>query len=125
MGVSPRQDGGITVRARLKIRTNAKNGSFLYVDVYGKKSCGEAMTLICQRQNIVYVEGELRNYKGVSEAKTYILVTYIECLYRRKSTKAPSRDIIRILDELDPIGYVPQINFGEVKKKKTRRNKNG
>lgn len=107
LGVEPRQSGkGMIVRARLKLRAGSKVSSFVYVDVYGRKSCSEVMTLVCQTGNIVYVEGEFRNKKtSKTSAITYILVTHIDCLLRRKEVRPPSTNIITLLDNLDPIGY--------------------
>lgn len=100
----------VNVRARIKMRTNRY--SFTYVDVYGRKRYGETMTLTCQVGNIVYVEGEFRNYRN--EQKTYVLASKVECLFRRKQIKTPTTSIIKLLDNLDPIGYVPRV---KIKKK--------
>jgi hypothetical protein len=107
MGIEHRQKGkGMTVRARLKLRAGSKTASFVYVDVYGKRSCSETMALVCQTGNIVYVEGEFRNKKLSNiSASSYILVTHIDCLLRRKDIRPPSTKIITLLDNLDPLGY--------------------
>lgn len=119
MGVMPHTKG-ISVRARLKVRCYSKKSSFVYLDVYGKRSCSEVMTLICQTGNIVYVEGEFRNlaYDRLN-VTPYILVTHIECLLRRRDVAPPSTNILHVLNELDPIGYVPNTNPRR-KKKKTK-----
>lgn len=121
MGVEPHSNG-INVRARLKVRCPSKKSSFVYLDVYGKRSCSETMTLICQTGNIVYVEGEFRNASlDRINVKPYVLVTHIECLLRRRDVIPPDTKIINVLDELDPIGYVPNTN-PKVKKIKEENN---
>lgn len=121
MGVLPRSNG-VNVRARLKVRCMSKKSAFVYLDVYGKRSCSDVMTLICQVGNIVYVEGEFRNatYDRVN-IKPYVLVTHIECLLRRRDVTPPTSKILGVLDELDPIGYVPNTN---PKKRKRKKNEN-
>lgn len=114
MGVQPKHNRA-DIRARLKLRSNAKGNDFVYVDVYGKHSCAEVMALVCQTGNIVYVEGEFRNRKiSPSSAVPYILVTHIDCLHRRRDIKPPTTKLISLLDKLDPIGYETN------KKKKTK-----
>ncbi len=110
MGITPKLRG-VNVRARLKMRCSSKKNTFVYLDVYGKRSCAEVMTLICQTGNIVYVEGEFRNatFDRVN-IKPYVLVTHIECLLRRRDVAPPNASIINVLDEVDPIGYVPNTN---------------
>ena len=108
VGYLPKKNG-FNVRARIKMRPNTKGSQFIYLDVYGRKTCSEAMSLICQTGNIVYIEGEFRNfYSERNVMSPYVLVTHIECLLRRKSVVAPSSNIIQLLDELDPIGYLPK-----------------
>ena len=110
MGIIP-QTRGVNVRARLKIRCPSKKSAFVYLDVYGKRSCSEVMTLVCQTGNIVYVEGEFRNLSQERLNVTpYVLVTHITCLLRRRDVAPPSTSIIRVLDELDPIGYASHTN---------------
>lgn len=124
MGITPRSKG-VNVRARLKIRCQSKKSSFVYLDVYGKRSCSEVMTLICQTGNIVYVEGEFRNATlDRVNIVPYVLVTHIECLLRRRDLVAPSTKILHVLDELDPIGYVPNTNPKRRKKSKKKEENN-
>ena len=121
MGISPKSKG-VNVRARLKIRTASKKNTFVYLDVYGRHSCGEVMTLICQTGNIVYVEGEFRNATlDKVNVKPYVLVKHIECLLRRRDVTPPSTGILNVLDDLDPIGYVSNTN---PKKRRRRRHEN-
>ena len=112
---------GINVRARIKMRPNSNSSSFVYLDVFGRKSCYEVMTLVCQNGNIVYIEGEFRNkYSENNVAKPYVLVTHIECLLRRKEVVPPSPSIIKLLDDLDPIGYVPNVEVENAPSKKKK-----
>lgn len=122
MGVMP-HNRGVNVRARLKLRCETKKSSFVYIDVYGKRSCSDVMSLICQTGNIVYVEGEFRNTTlDRINVMPYVLVTHIECLLRRRDLTPPSTKIIKVLDDLDPIGYVPNTTPKKRKKLKEQEN---
>ena len=106
VGVTPHKYG-ITSRARLKIRKRNHFDTFVYLDVYGKRSIAETMNLVCQNGNIVYVEGEFRNATmDKVTLKPYVLVKRIKCLRRRRDVAPPkSEDVVTILDNLDPTGY--------------------
>ncbi len=106
VGIAPKKRGA-DVRARVKALT--ERGKTVYVDVYGRDKFSDVMVLACQVGNIVYIEGEFRNAKTERDGtlRMFVSVTYIECVLRRKNVAPPSSDnIIRLLDELDPIGYL-------------------
>lgn len=105
-GVTPHKHG-ITSRVRLKIRKSKRYDTFVYLDVYGKRSIAETMNLVCQVGNIVYLEGEFRNATmDRVMLKPYVLVKHITCLRRRRDVAPPkSEDVVTILDSLDPTGY--------------------
>ena len=106
LGIMPHKYG-ITTRARLKIRKCNRYDTFTYLDVYGKRSIAETMNLVCQNGNIVYVEGEFRNATmDKVTLKPYVLVKHIKCLRRRRDVAPPnSKDVVTILDNLDPTSY--------------------
>lgn len=121
VGLTPRSNG-VNVRARLKIRCPSKKSSFVYLDVYGKRSCSDVMTIVCQTGNIVYVEGEFRNATlDKVDVIPYVLVTHIECLLRRRDVVPPTTKILSVLNNLDPIGYAPDTS--PKKKHKKHRSK--
>ena len=99
------KSGRMIVVSTIKMRAGKRASRFVYVDIYGK-AYAETMTMICQTGNIVYVEGEFRNKSATDNPdRTYISVTHIECLLRRKEVKAPTTNIVELLDSLDPLGY--------------------
>lgn len=110
-----------TARARIKIHNGVSANAFVYIDVYGKRSCADTMAIVCQQGNIVYIEGEFRNATiDALSVKPYVLVKYIECLRRRRDVRPISTDIIKVLDDADPFGYTPSIS---IKRRRTRKNK--
>ena len=106
VGIMPHRYG-ITARARLKMRKSNRYDTFVYLDVYGKRSVAERMNLVCQVGNIVYIEGEFRNATmDKVMLKPYVLVKFATCLRRRRVTAPPkSEDVVTMLDSLDPSKY--------------------
>lgn len=100
---------GKCARTRLKISAHRNNVyDFTYVDVYSSKHNSSEVALMNQTGNILYVEGEFQAIKQDIRAVPYVLVTRMVCLRRQAEVVAPDTDVIHLLDQIDPIGYLKE-----------------